>query len=309
MSRFASFALTCALLLGAVPFAPTGAQIRASERQTISQTLDGTVISITYSRPRLRERTNIWGTRVVQWGEVWTPGANEATTLEVNRDVVMGGVPVPKGKYSVWMIVSRDKWWSMLLDPKWKQYHTDHPKPNDTMIRVPVEADLAAHTVEEALTWTFPTVGSRGGTIAMQWERTRVKASYIVTPTLSELLPEAEARPYVGTYDLTDAKGKAEGKLIVTYQRGGLKARFEPEDTYMQTFALMKVSPDIFTAGLFMSAEVYANDEIYEVLKPDFMVTFARAGDVVTLETRGPNDELYFTGRKASNGTKQQPTS
>lgn len=300
MARFAPFVLAGTLLLSAVPATTALAQIRASERQTIAQTLDGTTIAITYSRPRLRERTNIWGTRVVQWGEVWTPGANEATTLEVNRDIVMGGVPVPKGKYSVWMIVSRDKWWSMLLDPKWKQYHTDHPKPNDTMIRVPVEANLAAPTVEEALTWTFPGVGSRGGSIAMQWERTRVTAYYTVTPTLSELLPEAEARPYVGTYALIDANGKEEGRMIVTYERGGLKARFEPEDKYMQTFALMKVSPDIFTAGLYMSAEVYANGDIYEVLKPDFMVTFTRAGDAVTLETRGPNDELYFRGRKVA---------
>ncbi len=221
--------VTLALAMSAAPLTPAAAQIRASELQTIAQVVDGTSIKLTYSRPRLRGRTNVWGTRVVNWDEVWTPGANEATILETNRDVTISGVAVPKGKYSVWMIVSKDTTWTMLLDPKWKQYHTDHPKPNDTMIRVPVKATLSAPTVEEALTWTFPSVTARGGSIAMQWERTRVTMPFAVTPTLSELLPEAEARPYVGTYALTDAKTKkVEGKMIVTYERGGLKATFEP---------------------------------------------------------------------------------
>lgn len=295
--RFAAAALALPLL--GAPLSPAVAQIRASELQTIAQTVDGTTIKLTYSRPRLRGRSNVWGTRIVNWGEVWTPGANDATVLETDRDLTMGGVPVPKGKYSVWMIVSQDSSWTMLLDPKWKQFHTDHPKPNDTMLRVPVSATLKAPAVEEALTWTFPTITARGGSMAMQWERTRVTVPFAVTPTLSERLPEAEARRYLGSYLLTDPKtGKEDGTLIVTYERGGLKAKFEPEDTYMQTFALMKVAPDLFTVGLFMSAEIYADGEIYEVLRPDFMITFAVKDGQASLEARDASDTLMFTARR-----------
>ena len=92
--------------------------------------------------------------------------------------------------------------------------------------------------------------------------------------------------------------GKEDGKFIVTYDGGGLKARFEPEDKYMQTFALMRTGPHIFAPGLYASAEVYAGGEIYEVLKPDMMYTFKVSGSVVTFEVRGADDELYFTGRK-----------
>lgn len=302
MRRIAALGATLAGVLGSASVSPVHAQIRASERQTIAQTVDGTTIKLTYSRPRLRGRSNVWGTRVVQWGEVWTPGANDATILENDRDITIAGVRVPKGKYAVWMVVSKDTTWTMLLDPKWKQFHMDHPKPNDTQIHVPVRAEHQAPSLEETLTWTFPSVTARGGTMAMQWERMRVSMPFAVTPTLSELLPEAEARPYLGTYTLTDPSAKdSSGRLIVSYERGGLKARFVPEDSYMQTFALMKVGPDIFTAGLYMSAEVYANGEIYEVLKPDFMLTFTRSGNSVSFEVRGPADELYFSGRKSSN--------
>ncbi len=46
------------------------AQIRASELQSIAQTVDGTTLRITYSRPRMRGRWPIFGTKAVQYGEV-----------------------------------------------------------------------------------------------------------------------------------------------------------------------------------------------------------------------------------------------
>ena len=56
------------------------AQVRASEAASVSQTVDGTKITIEYSRPRGRARDSLFG-KVVPWGEVWTAGANLATTL------------------------------------------------------------------------------------------------------------------------------------------------------------------------------------------------------------------------------------
>lgn len=283
------------LLVGAsVVAAPTraDAQIRASELQSVAQTVDGTTIRVTYSRPRMRGRWPIFGTEAVQWGEVWTPGANWATLLETNKDITIGTKRVPKGKYGVWFVVRKDSAWTMLLDPKWKQFHMDHPKPKSTQIHVPLRVDSAA--VEEVLTFSFPTLSANGGTLAMRWARTQVSADFTVTPSLSDLLPEKDAAPYVGVYAMREGKAKADsGRVIVTYEGGGLKARFEPEDPYMKTFALMRVGPNVFTAGL------YEKGVIYEVLKPDMMFTFTLVpGKPVTFEVRGEDDELYFTGRR-----------
>lgn len=294
------FARLCALLAAlyvTVRPAPLRAQVRASELQTITQTVDGTTLSITYSRPRLRGRTVVFGTRAVQWGEVWTPGANYATTLEINRDIAMGGVTVPKGKYGIWLIVSKDTTWTMLLDPNWKQFHMEHPKPNDTQLRVPVHANPRAPAVEEMLTYSFPTVTARGGVVAMQWARLRVTVPFQVAPTLSDKLPEPDARPYVGSYAL-DSAGKSMGRLIVTYANGGLKARFDPNDSYFNTFALMRTGRHMFTIGLFEAAEVFAGGEIYEVLKPDLQLTFAMVDGVQTVECRDESDALWFSGKR-----------
>jgi hypothetical protein len=258
-------------------------------------------VTVEYSRPRLRGRDVVFGTRAVRWGEVWTPGANWATTLETDRPITLSGVKVPKGKYGLWMIVEKDSSWTMLLDPEWHQFHMAHPEPSDRHIKVTVHADSAAAWSEEALTFSFPSVTARGATLAMHWHRMRVSMNYTVEPTLSELLPESEAAPYLGRYALTsNPPDTTTAALIVTYAGGGLKARFEPEDTYMQTFALMKVAPGIFTAGLYMAAEVFAAGEIYEVMRPDFMLTFAEKDGVMQFEVRGPKDELYFSGRRVA---------
>ncbi len=302
MPAIRSHLLARSLLAASLAFVLTpvkaDAQIRASELQSIAQTVDGTTLKVSYSRPRLRGRWPMFGTRAVHWGEVWTPGANWATLIESNKDFTISGVKVPKGKYGVWMVVDTSSTWTMLLDPKWKQFHMAHPKPNDTQIKVSVRADSNAAR-EEILTWSFPAVNVRGGTMAMHWANMRVTMDFAVEPSLSELLPESEADPYIGTYELINPwTKKPEGKLMVSYARGGLKARFDPQDTYMKTFALMRTAPHVFTVGLYESAEVYAGGEIYEVLKPDMMYTFTISGSTVTLACRNENDFLYLTGKK-----------
>ena len=90
----------------AFPLAHAGAQM-ASEKGSVTQTVDATTITIEYSRPVARGRNPF--PDVVRWGRMWTPGANWATTFEVDKNVHLNGVDVPKGKYSVWMIPGADE--------------------------------------------------------------------------------------------------------------------------------------------------------------------------------------------------------
>ena len=86
-SRF----ITATFAIAAVTLSSTAhGQIRASERATVSQTVDGTTITIDYGRPLLRGRTELWGNpAVVPWGKKWTPGANWATNIHVTKDITI----------------------------------------------------------------------------------------------------------------------------------------------------------------------------------------------------------------------------
>ncbi len=94
----AAGALTVSLMALTVLAADAHAQIRASERGTVTQTVDGTTIKIDYSRPQARGRDDLYGGEI-HWGEVWTPGANWATTIGVDHDVTINGHELPTGVY------------------------------------------------------------------------------------------------------------------------------------------------------------------------------------------------------------------
>ncbi len=285
--------------LGALLLLPDAAraQIRASELASMTQVIDGTKISVTYSRPRARGRPKQFGNPVAQhWGEVWTPGANWATVLEVNKDVTLNGRPVPKGKYSVWMVLRETGNWTTVLDPTWHIFHMDPPDSNAKQIRISTPIDQAPFM--EVLTWSMPELSAGCGTLAMQWGTTRATLKVGVTPSLEVTMPESDAQAYVGRYEYRLAKppsgSTGVSMLIVSYENKTLKARWEPNDAYMQTFALIRVGPDIFAPGLYDKSGA-----IYEVLRPDMMFTFKRvAGQPVTFAVRLDDDELEGTGSR-----------
>jgi hypothetical protein len=65
------------------------AQERKSQSATLTQTIGGTQVTVAYNRPSARGRKLFGG--VVAWGKVWCPGADEATTLTVTKDVLVAG--------------------------------------------------------------------------------------------------------------------------------------------------------------------------------------------------------------------------
>lgn len=282
--------MTIRTALLAILLAPASmaAQIRASEIGTMSQIIDGTTIRMEYSRPRTRSRTTVFGTPFVRWGETWTPGANWATTLEVDKNVKLNGTPVPKGKYSVWMVVRENRDWTFVLDPKAHRYHMEPPDSSAAQIRFPVKADTAPFT--DVLLWSMPAIRVNGGTLAMDWERAHVALDVEVEPSYTTALPAGDAAAYVGefTYTDLDSTGKPKGKpkpFTITHEEGVLKGRWTPDDPYMRQFALIRIAPDWFAPGL------YLKGQIYEVMKPDLIFEFSREnGRVVSVLARDMAD-------------------
>jgi len=272
------------------------AQIRASEIGSMSQIIDGTKITIEYSRPRGRGREKLFGTPAVHWGETWTPGANWATTFDVNKNVKLNGRLVPKGKYSVWMVVRQTGDWTVVLDPRVRRYHMEPPDSTTAQVRIPARVEAVPYT--DVLTWSMPEIRINGGTLAMQWERVRIPINVEVEPTLVMTLPAAEAAPYLGQYTYTerDSSGKA-GKttsFTITHEDGTLKGRWDPEEPYFKKFALIRIAPDWFAPGVYDE-----KGQIYEVYKPEMTFEFTRAsGRVVSFVVRNEDDKIDATATR-----------
>lgn len=184
------------LSLGVLP--SLAAAQMASEKGSVSQTVDGTTITVEYYRPVARGRTPF--PDVVHWGRMWTPGANWATTIDVDRPVHIDGDLLPKGKYSVWMIPGQDSW-TVMFNRDAKRFHMQPPASGDEQLRLTVKPVTGAHM--ETLAFYFPVVTRDGATLDMHWGTTVIPMRVVVEPSRAPNLADNERTMWVGRYRLT----------------------------------------------------------------------------------------------------------
>jgi len=233
-------------------------QIRASERANVSQTIDGTVITVDYARPRVRGREKIFGSQVT-WKEVWTPGANYATTLETSRNIMLDGHPVPKGKYSMWLVVEKEAPWLLILDPRHRRYHTAVPDSTAEQVRYQVEPKAGPST--EVLTFSFPDVKANGATLRLRWDTIQLDFAIRVEPSHRLEIARSEVEQYLGAYRFkwkSEADSAAGAKVTLTHERDRLMGRWDPEPWEgAGSFALVRIAPDWFQMAFLEKGEVY----------------------------------------------------
>lgn len=79
-----------------------------SPEDTVSFSRGEVTLEVFYNRPYKKEREIFGG--LVPYNEVWRTGANEATTFETNKDILIDGSELETGKYTLWTIPMEDTW-------------------------------------------------------------------------------------------------------------------------------------------------------------------------------------------------------
>ena len=147
----------------------TACQKRPSPPASVTCDLGGgKAIRTNYSSPRRKGR-KIYGD-LVPFGQVWRAGANEATTLVTNGDVVVGGKTVPAGSYTIFTIPAADKW-VLIINRKTGEWGIPYKYESDELARVDMTVSKLPEPVENF------TIGydksASGCTLRMDWETTR----------------------------------------------------------------------------------------------------------------------------------------
>jgi hypothetical protein len=147
----------------------------------------GKWIEISYSRPILRGRTDIFGKgadygKAVNGGApVWRAGANATTKLTTEVPLMIGGKRIEPGTYDVFVEL-KEGGWTLILS---KQPTQDKYDPNDKtkiwgsygydakydVVRVPMQPLTPAVSVDQ-FTIGFADMTDNGGKLAMVWEKT-----------------------------------------------------------------------------------------------------------------------------------------
>lgn len=81
---------------------------RVSPNATVKQTVGITDLTLTYSRPGVKNRA-IWG-GLVPYGTTWRTGANEATTFTTTDSITVAGHGLAAGTYSFFTVPHPGEW-------------------------------------------------------------------------------------------------------------------------------------------------------------------------------------------------------
>ena len=137
-----------------------------SPRDSAVADVGGAHLSIDYGRPFRRGRTIFGG--VVPWGEVWRTGANAATGFTTTRDLAIGGVSVPAGKYTLWTLPT-ESGWKLIVNRETGQWGTEYKQEQD-LARIDMQTRTLSEPVE-AFTIRLEPQGN-GAVLRLQWENT-----------------------------------------------------------------------------------------------------------------------------------------
>lgn len=160
-NRFTYLVFSALVLLTLEGNAQDDKASRPSPPDEVSATVDGTDITINYSRPSVKGREIFGG--LEPYGKVWRTGANEATTFEVSNDVEIEGETLPAGKYALFTIPTEGDWTVIFnkTPDQWGAYNYDEAQD---ALRVEVAPEDTPETVEML---TFD-IGD-DGQVTMMW--------------------------------------------------------------------------------------------------------------------------------------------
>jgi hypothetical protein len=174
--------LSLAMTLPGLLSAQGANQVRASLKASVTQHLGTDAdITITYSRPGVKGR-KIWG-ELVPYGMApgnryskdkpfpWRAGANENTTIEFNKDLLIDGKPLPAGKYGIHMIPSEKDWVIIFSknNSAWGSFTYDQSEDALRITVTPVKAPF-----EEWLTYGFDDLAGTSATAYLRWAELKV---------------------------------------------------------------------------------------------------------------------------------------
>lgn len=173
MKKLFCYALT--MLLACCTVFKTFAQLEpripeASSTQTIIQDFGLGKITITYSRPNVKDRKIFGG--INPYGVVWRTGANSATVITFSENIVMEGHKVPAGTYGLFSIPGENEW-TIILNKTYKQWGAYTYKQADDLLRFTVKP-IKVDEKRETFTIQFTNCTTKSNDLNLVWDHTKV---------------------------------------------------------------------------------------------------------------------------------------
>jgi hypothetical protein len=129
---------------------------------------DPLIMRVIYSRPQKNGRDVFGG--LVEYGQIWRVGANEATEIEFFRDVTIGKTKIKKGRYTLYAIPQTDSW-TLIVNrdtDTWGAFKYDQKKD---VVRIDVKPEKNVDMAEAFSMYFEPRTG--GANLYIHWDNVR----------------------------------------------------------------------------------------------------------------------------------------
>ena len=166
MKKILSTVLICTIAFVASAQLKTPAP---SPTQTVKQDFGLSSIELIYSRPGMKGR-KIFGD-LVPWNKVWRTGANSATRIKFNDDVMIGGQALKAGEYAIYTVPNENEW-EIIINKGSANWGTEY-KMEDDIFRVKVKPMKLDQPVE-SFTMQFGNVKATSADLQIMWDKTAV---------------------------------------------------------------------------------------------------------------------------------------
>src|SRR5450432_1112185 len=161
--RSVGLALSLSLVLSLVFGAVSAEEKRASPHDKAQAVIAGKKVTIEYGRPYKKGRPIFGG--LVPYDQVWRTGADEATTLTTEGDLMIGTLRVPKGSYALFTVPGPNAW-TLVVNKKAEQWGAF----KEDLGRVPMKLGANAALVEQ-LTIALDPAGPRKAILKLSWDK------------------------------------------------------------------------------------------------------------------------------------------
>ena len=136
--------------------------------------IDEANISITYGRPYLKDRV-IGETVDPMVGQVWRLGADEATTLKTDADLMIGDTPIAAGEYTLFVLttLTTEDAWQLIVNRQIDQWGLVYDESQD-LARIDMDLEVLPQPVDQLL------ISVEGGRLKVDWGTARASVPLTV---------------------------------------------------------------------------------------------------------------------------------
>jgi len=148
------------------------AQYDSPPAQT-SVTIGGKKLGIKYCAPSVHGRDIFSRTGVISHDgtyPVWRAGANDATAFHTDADLMIGNLAVPKGDYTLFVLISDPNHWKLIVNKQTGQWGLTYNQGMD-LGRVDMNMSKPPSKIE-TYKMTLSQAGPKAGKLQLEWDNT-----------------------------------------------------------------------------------------------------------------------------------------